>query len=393
MKIMIIDPIGGISGDMLLGSLVHMGCPADYLDDVFRQLPVGSFAMKTDKRFVNGIEALDLKFETEHSLEERTFTRIKHEILMHLPAGVQEISIKIFEVLAQAEAEVHGVNIEDIHFHEVGAIDSILDIVGIAAALKWFGIDAVYTRPLPLGTGMTRSMHGTIPVPAPATVKLLEGINVRFTQIEAELTTPTGAAVIRAVCEKGDPPSDIIVKGVGYGCGDRVISGWPNLCRVILGETPSDTLNEPCYMVEADVDDMSPEEWEAASERIFSAGALDVSITSRIMKKGRPGAGVKAICTSALLDNVLTALLTHTTSIGARYYPLSRRVLERREYTLKTRYGKVHVKEVVTPSGKRRAKPEYRDMDEISRKHNIPLVEVREELLRLIKKDPGQDRP
>jgi uncharacterized protein (DUF111 family) len=145
-------------------------------------------------------------------------------------------------------------------------------------------------------------------------------------------------------------------------------------------------------MVEADVDDMSPEEWEAASERIFSAGALDVIITARIMKKGRPGAGVKAICTSAFLDNVLTAILTHTTSIGARYYPLSRRVLERREYTLKTRYGKVRIKEVVTPSGKRRAKPEYRDMDEISRKHNIPLSEIREEVLRLIKKDPVQDR-
>lgn len=382
MNIVIIDPIGGISGDMLLGSLIDLGCPIACLEEIFAMIPLKPFTIHTARKTVSGIVGVDLKFETDHVHKDTTFTDIKREVIAKLPDGIREKALKIFTSLAQAEAAVHGMSVEEVHFHEVGALDSILDIVGIAAALTWLKIDAVYTQVIPFGTGTTKCRHGTIPVPVPASVKLLEGFKVRFTNIDAELTTPTGAAVLHALAEKTDSPGDTVLKGVGYGCGDRTIQGWPNLCRAILCEIPSQTEDKLCYTVEADVDDMSPEEWEAATARIFDAGALDVSITPRIMKKGRPGSGLKAICDSTSLEDVLAAVLEHTTTIGARYHSVSRRVLQRREYTIATRYGDVRIKEVVTPSGKKRAKPEYRDMQEISVRHRIPLAGIKEEVFR-----------
>ena len=390
MRIMIIDPIGGISGDMLLGSLIDLGCPTAYLEEIYQDIPVGAFTIHTAKKPVNGIVAIDLNFEIEHVHEDTTFTRIKKEVIEKLPGGVRETALKIFTALAEAEASVHGVSMDVVHFHEVGALDSILDIVGIAAALTWLKIDAVYARAVPFGTGTTKSRHGVIPVPVPATVKLLEGYDVRFTGIEAELTTPTGAAVIRALAQKNDPPPDAVLTGVGYGCGDRTIAGWPNLCRAILCEVSCLSQDNFCYMAEADVDDMSPEEWEAATGRIFAAGALDVNITPRIMKNGRPGVGLKAVCNAAGLEDVLNAILEHTTTIGARYYPLSRTVLQRREYSVKTSCGEVQIKEVVTPSGRKRSKPEYRDMHDISLTHNIPFARIRDEVEGMIR-DEGED--
>ena len=389
MRILIIDPIGGISGDMLLGSLIDLGCPEAYLEEIYRHIPLDPFTMNTAKKSVGGIVAMDLKFETKHVHKDTTFTRIKKEVIGKLPGGVRETALKIFTALAQAEAAVHGESIDEVHFHEVGALDSILDIVGIAAALTWLKVDAVYAQVVPFGTGTTKSRHGIIPVPVPATVKLLEGYKVKFTGIDAELTTPTGAAVIRALAEKTSPPSDAVLAGVGYGCGDRTIPGWPNLCRAILCEVSSVSEDTLCYVVEADVDDMSPEEWEAATTKIFAAGALDVNITPRIMKKGRPGVGLKAVCNSTELEDVLSEVLEHTTTIGARYYALSRRVLDRREYTVKTSCGDVRVKEVVTPSGRKRSKPEYRDMHEISLAHNIPLARIRDEVEGIIKDAEG----
>jgi len=377
MKILIIDPIGGISGDMLLGSLVHLGCPIEYLHEIYSLMPVGKFTIHTLEKSINNIAAIDLKFETGHEHKHRTFERIRKDFLGKLPGEISEKALNIFTKLAHAEAEVHGVSVDKVHFHEVGALDSILDIVGIAAALHKLGIDAVYSRVVPLGTGTTKSMHGVIPVPVPATVKLLEGRRVRFTGIDAELTTPTGAAVISALAHRSDPPSDLVLKGVGYGCGDRNIQGWPNLCRAILCEVPSHAADDVCYMVEADVDDMTPEEYESATSRIVDAGALDVSVTPRIMKKGRPGQGVRALCPGSALEDVLYAILEYTTSIGVRYYAVSRRILARNQYAVETRYGPVEIKEVVTPSGGTRFKPEFRDIHAISKAQDIPLADIR----------------
>ncbi len=385
MRILVIDPVGGISGDMLLGSLVHLGCPVGYLEDMLRKLPVGDFTLETAPRSVHGIGALDLSFHCSHEHESRTYALIRDQILSVLPDAVRNRAGAIFLALARAEGQVHGVDVNEVHFHEVGALDSILDIVGIAAAIEYLCIGSVYCRQIPLGTGTTRSMHGTIPVPAPATVKLLEGRQVRFTDIPFELTTPTGAAVVAALAQPGGPPADLMIGSVGYGCGDREIPGWPNFCRCILCGTKSGESGQGAYMVEADVDDMNPEETEASLARLFEAGALDALLVPKIMKRGRPGFGFQVICEAEHLHGIVACLLTHTTSIGTRYHSIERTVLDRTSYTIGTRWGEVGVKESVLPDGSTRSKLEYRDLARISREQGVPVASVRGEVQRMIR--------
>ncbi|HQG30940.1 MAG TPA: nickel pincer cofactor biosynthesis protein LarC [Deltaproteobacteria bacterium] len=391
MKILIIDPVGGISGDMLLAGLVHMGCPVDYLKDVLGRLPIDSFSLETSERSVHGIGALHLSFVCKEEQEERTYAAIRDGILSSLPDGIREKATAVFESLAEAEASIHGVAVEEVHFHEVGALDSILDIAGIAAAIEYFKVDAIFCRSIPLGRGMTKSRHGIIPLPAPATVKLLEGRQVRFTDIAFELATPTGAAVVAALAEERTIPSDIAVRAVGYGCGTREIEGWPNLCRTILGEAAPGEPGVRTYLVEADVDDMIPEDAEAALARLFDAGAKDAGLTPKIMKRGRPGFSIQAVCASGHLEGVLSCLLTHTTSIGARYYPVERRVLERTAYRIGTRFGSVGIKESVLPDGSKRFKPEYRDLAKIAEEQGIPVAVVRAEVERAMREYKGED--
>lgn len=391
MQILVIDPVGGISGDMLLGSLIHLGCPAGYLEDMLRRLPVDGFTMETAPRSVHGIGALDLSFHCVHEHKSRTYAHIRDDILSVLPEAVRARAGAIFLALAEAEAQVHGVDVDEVHFHEVGALDSILDIVGIAAAVEYFRVGAIYCRQIPLGTGTTRSMHGTIPVPAPATVKLLKGRQVRFTDIPFELTTPTGAAVVAALASPGSPPADLTVSAIGYGCGDREIPGWPNLCRCILCGTKCGESGLETYLVEADVDDMNPEETEDALARLFEAGALDALLAPKIMKRGRPGFGFQVVCEAERLHGVVSSLLEHTTSIGARYHPIERIVLDRISYTIDTRWGEVRVKESVLPDGSARSKLEYRDLSRISRDQGMPVSSVRAEAQRMIREGGPQE--
>ncbi len=383
MRILIIDPIGGISGDMLLGSLIHLGCPESYLQGVFEKLPVHGYALATNIRRVNGIGAVDVKFSCGQSHETRTLALIRDELLAPLPEAVRERSRAIFCTLAEAEAEVHGVSPDEVHFHEVGALDSILDIVGISAAIEYFSIGAIYSRTVPLGTGTTKSMHGVIPLPAPATVKLLEGRKVSFTDIPFELCTPTGAAAIAALAQKDSPPAELVIEGVGYGCGDRQIPGWPNLCRSVLCSLEGPA-GERLFVVEADVDDMNPEETEAALAELYRAGARDAGLSMRIMKRGRPGFTFHALCPRESLEVAMTTLLLHTTSIGVRYYPVERRVLERTAYAVSTDFGMVQVKESTLPDGTRRIKPEYRDLAEIAAKRGVPVAAVRQAVERAV---------
>jgi hypothetical protein len=380
MNTLIVDPVGGISGDMLLAGLMHLGCPAEYLREIFAVLNIGPFQLHTKADSIHGISCLGIMFEIPESRDHRTYASIRDEILTRLPERIGQLAGKIFLSLAEAEAEVHGCTVDEVHFHELGAVDSILDVVGISAALDRLGVERIYTRPVPLGSGWVNSLHGKIPVPAPATVKLLEGIKVRFTQMEAEISTPTGAAVLKALAERTDPPSDLIVSGVGYGCGSKRFPNWPNLCRVILCEESHDREGLRGYLAEADIDDMPAEDMEAALEQITGAGALDVTITQRIMKRGRPGMGIKAICDGAHLQDVLNAILLHTTTIGVRYHAIERSILPRRFRTVSTRYGNVTIKEVTAPDGGIRSKPEFRDLYEISRSRGISLSELRKEV-------------
>jgi len=390
MKIIIFDPIGGASGDMILGSLIHMGCPLEILTQTWDALSLTESRTKalvsTTEKKVNGITALDLKFDfaPEHHHDHRTHKDIRNIITSSaIDEQTKDTSLKIFDCIARAEAEVHDMNVDEVHFHEVGALDSIFDISGIATALSWFKPDMIFSRKVPLGQGTTHSMHGIIPVPAPATVKILQGFPVQFTEIEAELTTPTGAAVLKTLSSSLQPPCDIVLTGVGYGCGDRSYKTWPNIFRSILAET-KEVPDENVYMIETDIDDMSPEDWEHIQSRLFDHGALDASLTTRIMKRGRPAIGIKILSRSQDLDTLLRELLNQTSSIGARYYPVRRRIMPRKEYIIKTDYGEVRIKESITPDGRKRLKPEYRDLQKIAGESGKPIAELRSDIERLV---------
>lgn len=378
MKILILDPVGGASGDMILGSLIQLGCPQEQIVSALKAVNGGPFEMRLESRRVHGIRAMDLGFAIEPSHDSRTYREIRSLIAeAELDPPIKDWSLDIFEVLARAESVVHGEAIEEIHFHEVGALDSILDIVGISAALAWFNPQSVYTTVIPLGAGLTASRHGTIPLPAPATMQILQGLPVRFTDVQGELVTPTGAAVIKTLAKQAPIP-EVLIKAVGYGCGDREFTSWPNLFRSILCETP--TPADEVFVVQTDVDDMVPEEWEAALKRIMGSGALDASLTPRIMKQGRPGTGLTVLVRSDKLVQVINTVLLHTTSIGLRYYPVRRSMLERTEKTLMTRYGEVGIKEVIDMQGRLRRKIEYRDLKRVAREHDMPVAQVRKEI-------------
>ncbi|MDD4339065.1 MAG: nickel pincer cofactor biosynthesis protein LarC [Syntrophales bacterium] len=399
MKILIFDPVGGASGDMILGSLLHLGCPVSTLTEAWDALDIldrpAARTLELDWKLVQGIRARDVTFSLPASpaaagrrrgrarapaATDRTWREIRAMLeRAALPADVRETSLRIFASLAEAEATVHGVAVDQVHFHEVGAVDSILDITGIAAAVAWFRAEAVYATSVPVGQGTVVCRHGRLPLPAPATVALLEGLPVRFTKVAGELTTPTGAAVLKALTSGAPPPAEIILRGVGYGCGDRTYDDWPSLFRTLLADT-APAAPEAVYVLEADVDDLSPEDWELATARLYAAGALDVTLTARIMKRGRPGVGLTVLVPDTRLHDVADLVLEETSTIGVRYHPVARRVLPRRTYPFRTPHGELRIKEVVTPAGIRRCKPEYADLQALAVSANRPLVELRREV-------------
>ena len=393
MKILIFDPVGGASGDMILASLIQLGCPISHIQSTLELLGLGKPIICLQDKKINGISCLKLGFDIYDEDTERSWANIRNIINSSgIVEGITKKALDIFGILASAEARVHGMPEGDVHFHEVGAIDSIFDIVGIAAAVDWFKPDAVYATPLPLSTGTVESRHGTIPVPAPATLLLMEGLPVKMTDIRGELVTPTGAAVIKALAVSVDLPV-FEIKGSGYGCGTKTFPRWPNMFRSILGETSAQT--DQVYIIESDIDDMIPEDWDTAATRIKKAGAIDLCLIPCIMKEGRPGNLLRVLSGLDKLDPVSSAILLHTTTIGLRYYPAERKILERREFLLDTDYGKIRIKEAITPDGMLRHKPEYKDIKKLSEELKIPVQRLRQEIARRLSsylKNAGDER-
>jgi hypothetical protein len=385
LKVLIFDPIGGASGDMILSSLVHLGCPVDYLRGVFDALGIGNFEVRTKKKKISGLDALNLHFDLGCVKREHDHAEIRKMIeKAAIPEKVKEKSLKIFTALANAEAALHGEHCNHVRFHEAGALDSILDILGIAAALDWLDVERIYGRPLPMGKGLVKCRHGIIPVPSPATTLLTQGLKVRWPEVEGELTTPTAAAVFKAIVRNGEPPGNTVVVGSGYGCGDKTFENWPNLFRSILCETAEEH-RDRVFVVECDVDDMIPEDWEGAIQKLFETGALDVTLTAQVMKRGRPCIGVRVIAREEHLQEIEKTILVHTTTIGIRCYPVERITLPRRNYQIATPYGKLWVKEVVTPEGKKRRKPEFKDLQGIAVRNNLSLPALRKEIDNILK--------
>ena len=371
------DCFSGISGDMTLGALIGLGVPVDWLQAELARLPLKRFQIRATSLVRNGITANQVNIEFDESEPSRDYKKIK-SILKSCPLSepVKTNSLNIFETLGRAEAAIHGCALEEVHFHEVGGTDAIVDIVGTALCLEKLGIKQVTASKIPLGSGFVDSQHGKLPVPAPATLEILKDVPVYGTEVAGELVTPTGAAIIVSVAESFGPPPSMHIKKTSYGAGQREIQDRPNLLRIIAGSSANATENletDQIAILETCIDDMNPELFGFLMERLFSDGALDVYWIPVYMKKNRPGTLVQVLCRQDHQDALIRRLLAETTSLGVRYYPAGRRVLVRERQTIRTSFGDIQVKRVEDMDGAARFIPEYETCRQIALQHNIPL--------------------
>ncbi|MBS4008635.1 MAG: nickel pincer cofactor biosynthesis protein LarC [Clostridium sp.] len=379
MKIIYFDCFAGASGDMLLAALLDAGAPLEAVKQELACLPLSGYELKLKRVLKKGISALDL---TVAITEEQLTHRHYHQIATMLNASalspqVKAMSLTIFNRLAEAEGKIHGKAAADVHFHEVGAVDSIVDIVGIAAALNSLGADKIYSSPLHCGSGFVRCAHGELPVPAPATLELLSGVPVYSRGIEAELLTPTGAAVLSALAEFGPLPSMTVSKS-GYGAGKKELS-IANLLRVIIGETAApatDYLREETVILEANIDDMNPEFYSYISEKLFTAGALDVTLIPVQMKKGRPGVMLSVLAGQRQEKPLLEIIFSETTTLGIRRLTAEKLMLPRRLVSVQTAYGPVRVKIAEANNRIINAAPEYQDCRQLAEASGAPLKKI-----------------
>ncbi|MBO8138313.1 MAG: nickel pincer cofactor biosynthesis protein LarC [Desulfotomaculum sp.] len=372
MKVAYFDCFSGAAGDMIVGALLDAGLSLEELNSELNKLNIHGWKVTAEKVSKHGITGtkfnviLDHDHTHHHNHHHRNIHDIKKIIASStLDEPVKDMALKIFEKLALAEAKVHGTTIDNIHFHEVGALDSIIDIVGTAVGLYKLGIDKVISSPLVTGTGFVQCAHGTIPVPAPATVELLKGIPYRHGDIKEELVTPTGAAVLAALCTEFKPMPQMITSTVGYGGGTKDLP-VPNFIRVHIGEL-ADTCcdQEKCIdtvrVIETNIDDMNPELYSFVTNRLMKKGALDVYISQVIMKKGRPGCVLHVLAPPELEEQLGQVILHETTSIGYRSYSARRRMLERKIIPVETSYGVIRVKAAYQNGKLINAAPEYED--------------------------------
>lgn len=374
MKIIYFDCFAGIAGDMTVAALLELGLPLETLRQGLALLPISGYALASSRVERHGISGTSFRvtLEGEHQ-PHRHYSGIAAMIeAAPLTARVKELSLRIFRRLAEAEAKVHGVTLERVHFHEVGAVDSIADIVGTAIGLDYLGVEKVYASGLPYGRGFVQSAHGRLPVPAPATALLMEGIPLTGDIGAGERVTPTGAAIVAALAEGFGPPPAMRPERIGYGAGEKEFAELPNLLRLVLGEACDGAAPEEVLVLETQVDDMNPELFGFLMERLLGAGALDVAFSALQMKKNRPGTLVSVIALPAHLERLSGIILAESTAIGLRYYPVRRITLSRRVETRQTSLGPVQVK--VLENG--RVAPEFEACRSIALQSGLALVEV-----------------
>jgi uncharacterized protein (TIGR00299 family) protein len=382
MKIAYFDTIGGIAGDMTLAAFISAGLPIDTLAAELKKLSLGGFELAGRHLQRSSIDAVHVEVIVSH---EEHFHRDLHGIVSMIEASelslrVKEVSRKIFEVIAQSEAAVHRIPVEKVHFHEVGAIDSIVDIVGSAICLEWFGIERVYSSPVRLGRGgWVTTDHGRIPTPSPATLEILRHYPVELTDLPYELTTPTGAAILRTLSAGTLNEEALRVSAVGYGAGTKEFPEIPNFLRILIGELPEETDQDQILIVETNIDDMNPQVYPFLIEELLGAGAHDAYLIPIIMKKGRPGILLSVMVEQTRLESIVALIYRHTTTIGLRIHPIGRRKLPRRSLQVQTRFGPVKAK-VVSRGELEMITPEFEECRRIARETGLPLPEVMREL-------------
>lgn len=420
MKIAYFDCFSGISGDMAVGALLDAGVPLRVLEEGLARLGLGPekvrlalgsvvrsqiHATKFDALSPEGnpfepagpasAEAVAGSAHHHHAGGEDSAGHHTHYHAGHrhhdggsygeivglidrssLAENVKECARAIFKEIAIAEARIHNVTVEEVHFHEVGGLDSIADVVSVALCLDHLGIDEVYSAPVPLGTGgIIRTQHGTMPLPAPATLEILKGYPVLLTSIPFELTTPTGAGIIKALSRGTLATEQMQVDRIGFGAGSRELPDRPNLLRVVIGELIGNEEHDMVTVIESNIDDMNPQVYPYLIERLLESGSYDAYLTPVIMKKGRPGMVLTVLAPAGAVDELTKVIYRETTTIGVRYREMNRRKLPREEILVPTEFGPVRMKKIETLDGLRIV-PEYEEARRIARERALPLHEI-----------------
>lgn len=424
MKIIYYHCFAGISGDMNLAAMIDLGVPEDYLLSELKKLNIGGYKIEVKKDLKMGISGTlvdvilnspnvaDLKnLKSENSLKidigashfdshkEKHHSSVSHSQHEHnsykeiktliehssLSEEVKKTSINIFEKVAVAEAKIHNKSVETVHFHEVGAIDSIVDIVGAAICYHYIKPDKILCSTVELGGGFVKCAHGVFPVPAPATAEILKDIPVKFGTVQVETTTPTGAAILATLVDMFTDTPAMKIEKTAYGLGHRNMD-IPNVLRVHLAETDEAPYSDKAFILESNIDDMAPEHYEYLIEKLLEEGAHDVFLTPIVMKKSRPAAKISVLCGAKEKQIIENVLFTESTTLGIRSYEVSKTMLDRKVKIVDTRFGKIDVKIALLDGNELKFKPEYEQCKAAAKTFNVPLKDVMDEVIDIMKK-------
>jgi len=380
MKTLYFDCFAGASGDMILGALVAAGVEPGYLRGQLSSLPVSGFNIEFETVNRSGLSATYARVEIAHEHKHRHLSDIKQIIeASGLKEAVKQRAVQIFTRLAEAEARVHNEPVDHVHFHEVGALDAIVDVVGAAICFDALQIDRFICSPIHVGSGLVKMAHGQFPIPPPAVTELLKGVPFYATEIKGELLTPTGAAIITSVCNEYGPIPRITTEKSGYGAGTREYPNFPNVLRVLIGETEdAGAADERLWMIETNLDDASPQIIGHVMDRVLESGALDCFFTPVQMKKNRPGVLLSVLCSAGDKETVMKLLFTETTTLGVRSYEVTRRALQRSLVRVETPYGPIDVKVAHLDGRVVNEMPEFEQCRQAAAKTGVPLKVVEE---------------
>jgi uncharacterized protein (TIGR00299 family) protein len=396
-KILYFDCPMGISGDMFLGALIDLGVDIKEIVAGLATLPLdmnnpdNRFDVSATRVRRHSITGTTFRVKFAHSHHHRTYRDIKGLIKASgLKKGAKDLSLAIFRTIAEAEARIHGIKADEVHFHEIGAMDSIVDIIGAAIALDSLGIDRFIASPIALGSGWAKTMHGTIPIPAPATLEILKGVPTLSGSAPFELTTPTGAAIVKTVADSFGPMPPMVIEKTGYGAGKKDFKDAANLLRLIIGsgadnEPRNERQAQSLVVLETNIDDQTPQLSGYMMDVLLEAGALDVYITPIQMKKNRPGILLTVLASQQDGDALVDIIFKESFAIGVRSYPVERRCLDRRIEKVRTRWGVVRVKIASLNGVILNRQPEYEDCKSLAEKKGVPLKKVMEAAISAMK--------
>ena len=378
MKTAYLDCFSGVSGDMLVGSLLDAGLPFEELERIISGLNLDGYTISAKKEGRNNIFGTQFHVSLNEKHQKARYLKDIKEIIKRadIPLAVVEKCISVFEKLAKTEGEIHHISPDEIHFHEVGAIDSIIDIVASVVGIYLLGIEKLFVSRMPVGKGIITSAHGKIPLPSPATIALLEGIPIYDSGQEVEMITPTGAALITSLCSSFGPMPSMIVDRVGYGVGSRTLADRPNLLRILIGNDIDKQRSETVVVLESNLDDMSPELLGYLMDRLFDAGAKDVTFSHIQMKKNRPGIQLQVIGQSEDKDRLSNIIFKESTTLGIRFNYSQRSILTRGEMMVESPWGEMRVKKVSNQGGKTALLPEYEECRRVAKANNLALRDV-----------------